>query len=158
MISPGFFYSLIFHVVKQAEGHKMAQNDKKVHLLCIIFLESYIISSFMVHMCKRIRSWGIFFIFSKFWFSGSLGGQIMLHSFSHKSYIIWLLFMLHMCTMIISPVIFFNFSKLWFLGLSRGGGRGVRGKKWPKITKKSVYLTLYLRNHTSYDCGYVTHV
>ena len=70
MISPGFFYSLIFHVVKQAEGQKMAQNDKKVHLLCIIFLESYIISSFMVHMCKRIRSWGIFFHFFKilvFW-------------------------------------------------------------------------------------------
>ena len=148
MISPGFFYSLIFHVVKQAEGQKMAQNDKKVHLLCIIFLESYIISSFMVHMCKRIRSWGIFFIFSKFWFSGSLGGQIMLHSFSQKSYIIWLLFMLHMCTMIISPVIFFNFSKLWFLGLSRGGGGGGLGvRNGPKL-QKSLSISLCISGTT----------
>ena len=68
MISPGFFYSLIFHVVKQAEGQKMAQNDKKVHLLCIIFLESYIISSFMVHMCKRIRSGAFFSFFQNFGF------------------------------------------------------------------------------------------
>ena len=33
-------------------------------------------SSFMVHMCKRIISSGIFFIYSKFWFLGSLGGKM----------------------------------------------------------------------------------
>ena len=30
---------------------------------------------------------------------------------------------------------------------------GVKGKKWPKMTKQ-ICLTLYLRNCTSYDCGF----
>ena len=49
----------------------------------------------------------------------------------------------------ISPGVFCFFSilKLWFFGLS--GGR--KGKKWPKMTKSSVYCTLYFRNHISYD-------
>ena len=50
-----------------------------------------------------------------------------------------------------SPDAFFIFSKFWFSGLL---GRGEnKGKKWPKMTKKNC-LTPYLRNCTSYDCGF----
>ena len=31
---------------------------------------------------------------------------------------------------------------------------GVKGKKWPKMTKQNC-LTMYLRNCTSYDCGFL---
>ena len=45
---------------------KMIPNDKKFCLLHLIFKISHIIwSSFMVHMCKRIISPGIFFHFFK---------------------------------------------------------------------------------------------
>ena len=54
------------------KGKKWPQ--KVVCLLHLIFQESYIIwSSFMVQMCKRMISPGILFVFSKFWFSRSLG-------------------------------------------------------------------------------------
>ena len=76
-ISPGaffyFFKILIFWVVRMVKGQKMAQNDKKNCPSHFISQEPYIIWSwFMVFMCKRIISPGIFYIFSKFWFSGSI--------------------------------------------------------------------------------------
>ena len=37
--------------------------------------------------------------------------------------------------------------KFWFSKLSRGW----KGKKWPKMSKISVFCTLYFRNHISYD-------
>ena len=49
--------------------------------------------------------------------------------------------------MIISPGGFFKFSKFDFLGCQGAW----KGKKWPKMTKISVYRTLYFRNHISYD-------
>ena len=45
----------------------------------------------------------------------------------------------------------FIFSKFCFSGLL--GGWRVKGKKWPKMRKKFC-LTPYLRNSTSYDCGF----
>ena len=60
-------------------------------------------------------------------------------------------FLLHKFKMMTSPDAFFIFSKFWFSGLL---GRGEnKGKKWPKMTKKNC-LTPYLRNCTSYDCGF----
>ena len=54
----------------------MAQNDKKFCLLHFISQEPYIIwFSFMVHMYEMIISTGVFFIISKFWFSGLLEGK-----------------------------------------------------------------------------------
>ena len=50
----------------------------------------------------------------------------------------------------ISPDLFFIFSKFWFSG-SVGG---LKGKKWPIMTKNSVCHTPYLRNHTSCDCDF----
>ena len=45
----------------------------------------------------------------------------------------------------------FIFSKFCFSGLL--GGWRVKGKKWPRMRKKFC-LTPYLRNSTSYDCGF----
>ena len=74
-----------------------------------------------------------FFIFSKCWLSGLLGGgwgdggrkgqkmaqndqKNLSHSISQELYLIWLWFLVHMCKMMISPAIFFIFSKVWFFG------------------------------------------
>ena len=85
---------------------------------------------------------GVFFIFSKFWFSGLLGGReggkrdhakYDCHLWWAKVQLLYL-------------QVFF-FSKFCFFGLVGGS----KDKKWPKMTKNSVLCTLYLRNHTSYD-------
>ena len=55
-----------------------------------------------------------------------------------------------MCKMIISPGIFSLLQNFDFPGCK--GGK--RAKNGPKKTKNSVPLTPYLRNHTSYSCGF----
>ena len=144
------------------KGQKLVQNDKKVcPLQHSISQEPFIIwLSFMIHICKMIISSGVVFIFSKFWFYGSIGGKTvkgrktvqndknfsMSRTISQEPYIIWLSFMVQMCKMIISPDVFFKL-KFWFFRLSGGWN----GKKWPKMTKVSVCGTLYFSNHISYD-------
>ena len=72
-----FFKILIFWVVSVVKGQKMVQNYKKFCLLCFISQESYIIwLSLVVHLCELMISPGVFFIFSKFWFSGLLEGGV----------------------------------------------------------------------------------
>ena len=95
-----FFKILIFLVVRRVKGQKMAQNEL-ISLIskCLISQEPYIIwSSFMIHMCKRIISPGVFYI-SKFWFLLAGKGQkfakngkklCLSHSLSQESYLIWL--------------------------------------------------------------------
>ena len=110
------------------KGQKMAQNDKKLCLSHTISQEAYIIWSwFLVHKCKMMTSPVVFFFlfFSRFWFSGLLGGingqklsqndkQLCLsHSRSQEPYLTWLQFLVHMCK-IISPAIFSIFSKFYF--------------------------------------------
>ena len=69
-----FFKILIFWVVRGVKGQKEVQNDKKSCPSHSISQEPYIIwPLFMVHICKMIISSNVFFIFSKFWFSGSFG-------------------------------------------------------------------------------------
>ena len=51
-------------------------------------------------------------------------------------------FMIHLCKMMISPEVFYFFEILI----------GLKGKKWPKMTKNYVCHTLYIRKNTSYDC------
>ena len=76
LISPGFvcfcfffhfFEILIFRVVRRVKGQKMTQNDKKLSPSkshAFISQEPYnISSSFMVNMCDRITSPGVFFTF-----------------------------------------------------------------------------------------------
>ena len=75
--SCGFFFFLNFNFwgcVRGVKGQKAVQNDKKFCLLHSISQETYIIwLSFMVHICKMIICSGVFFVFSKFWFSRSIG-------------------------------------------------------------------------------------
>ena len=69
-----FFKILIFQVF-QVRGQETVQNDKKFCQSCFISCEPYIMwLSFMVDLCKMIISAGVFFSFSKFWFSGSIWG------------------------------------------------------------------------------------
>ena len=67
---------------------------------------------------------------------------------SQEPYIIWSSFMVHMCKKIIFPGVFLYF----FQSLIFGVNNWVKDRKWPKMRKK-MFLTLYLRNGTSYDCG-----
>ena len=107
---------------------KLAQDDKKLCLLCLISQEPYIWFWFVVLMGKMIISPRVFFIFSKIWFSG-LEGKRAKNSpkwqkivsdiswyqsclISQEPYIIWLSFVIHKCKMIMSAGIFF-ISKFW---------------------------------------------
>ena len=63
-----FFKSLIFLVVKDVKGKKLVQNDKKLCVLCSIYQELHIISSFVVHKCKMMISSGVFFNLQNFSF------------------------------------------------------------------------------------------
>ena len=140
----------------------MVQNDKKLCTSCSISQETYIIwLPFMVQICKMIISPGAFLMFSVFSFSGSIAGkrtkndpnwQKLLSVRLNISRTIHHMIAIYgaQCKMIISLGIFFIFLKLWLTG-SLGG---LKIKKWPKKTKKTGCLTLYLRNRTSYDCDF----
>ena len=67
-------------------------------------------------------------------------------SISQELYIIWLSFVVHKYKILISQV-FFIFSNFWFFHIVSG----VRGQKWPRMTKNSVCCAPYLRNQRSYD-------
>ena len=77
MISPrffSFFQNFDFAVVSGVKVQKPIKNEKEFCLLCSISQEpEFIWLSFMIHNYKMIISPGIFFIFSKFRFSGLLG-------------------------------------------------------------------------------------
>ena len=85
---------------------------------------------FLLHKFKMMTSPDVFFIFSKFWFSGLLGergvtGQKMAQNdkkFCLTPYLrnctSYECFLLHMCKMV-SPAIFFIFSKVWFFRFFR---------------------------------------
>ena len=158
-----FFKILIFWVVRGVKGQKMVQNDKKFCLLHLMFQEPHIICSwFMVHMCKRIISSGIFFIVSNFWFLGSLGGkrarngpkwQKILSVSLHISGTIH--HMVVICgTQVQNDDIFsnfFHFFKILIFGVFRGGeGGGGKTAKNDLELPISVCHVLYLRNCRSY--------
>ena len=125
-------------------------------LSCFISQGPYVIwFSFMVHMGKMMTE--VFFIVSKFWFFVSTGGkraengsrwQKSSRSISQEAYVVWLWFLVHMCTIMASLDASFIFSKFDFAVV-----RGVKGQKMAQNDKK-FHLTLYLRNRTSYDCGF----
>ena len=76
--SRGFFQFLkilILWVVRGEKGQKTVQYDKKICLLHSISEKPYIILlSFKLNICKMRIASSVFFIFLKFWFSGSIGG------------------------------------------------------------------------------------
>ena len=77
IISPGFFFFQNFDFLDCYQGQraKSGPNWQKLGPLHFISQEPYFIWYwFMVHMCERTISPGVFYIFSKFWFSGLLEG------------------------------------------------------------------------------------
>ena len=144
IISPGLFFIFSKFWFLGLLGGKRAKSDpnwQKILSVDSISQEPYIIwLSFMVHICKMIISSGTFFIFSKFWFFGSIVGVkgqktvqngkklCMLCFTSQEPHFIWLSFMVQMCK-IISPGVIFIFKILIF-----GVVRAWKGKKWPKMT------------------------
>ena len=71
-----FFQNFGFSGCSWGIRKKMAQNDKKFSQSCPISQDPFIIwLSFVVRKCKIIKSPGLFFIFSKLWFFGLLGGS-----------------------------------------------------------------------------------
>ena len=129
----------------------------------LISQEPYIIwLSFIVHMWKNYNISSCFFHFFKiliFWVVRGVKRKKMTQnekkilsvtcSISQEPYITWLSFMVHLYKMIISPGVlnFFKILIFWVV-------RGVKGQKLSKMKKNSACLTLYLRNHTSYDCNF----
>ena len=138
-------------------------------IFCSISQKPYIIwLSFMVQMYKMIISPGVFFSVKILIFLGCLGPKRTKHVLKWRKflsvapYISGTIYHHHlwytcMYKRIISPgILFIFFSKFWFLG-SLGGWRegcGKRVKNGPKWQKNSIRLTLYLRNHTSYNCDF----
>ena len=111
----------------------------------------------MVHMFKMMIYPEFFFIFSKFWFFRLLGmsevekwPKITKNSFFHALYLRnHTSYHLHVWWICVKgwhlEMVFFLFLKILILGFVSG----VEGKKWYKMTKNSVCLTLYPRNRTS---------
>ena len=118
-----FFQNFDFSGCKE---QKMVQNDKKFCLWRLVSQEPHMIVIYVTPVWnENIFRW--FFIFSKFWFFGLLGGVkgrktiendkiFLLHSISQEPCIIWLSFMVHICKMIISSGVFFIFQNFDFLG------------------------------------------
>ena len=119
---------------------------------------SSIWSWFLVYWCKMMISPGVFFIFSKFWFTESIEGKMakttiqndkkfcLLRSISQEPCIVWLSFMVLMFKMTISPDVFSVLHNFDLFGLSGGWN----GQKSPEMTKNSVCCVLYFRKHISY--------
>ena len=71
----------------------------------------------------------------------------LLNFMSQEPYIIWSWLMIHMCKRLCPGVSLYFFQILIF-----GINSGAKKQKWPKMRKNC--LTSYLRNCTSYDCGF----
>ena len=117
----------------------------------LIFQQQYVIQfSFIIHMCKRLLSSGIFFIFSNILFWESLGEKgknilyVSLCISGTVSHII-VIFSTHVQKDDISSNVF-QFFVIVLLGDFRGGKRGKNDLKLPI----SVCHALYLRNFRSY--------
>ena len=138
-----FFKILIFWVVRRVKGQKMAKNDKKLCPLHVLSQKPYIIwSLFMVQMCKRIISPGVFYLFFEvliFWVNNGVKRikwpkmtktcvcgtpYLSKHVFCCTSLKWW-----HLQTL------FSFFSKFCFSWLL-GGGESKRAKDGPKWQKK----------------------
>ena len=139
-----FFKSLIFQVFRGVRGQKKSLKWQKILSITLHISETiYNRLSSMVHMSKVIISPGIFFIFSKFWFSGSIGRwRNKKQSKRTKNYVccapylrshaLYDFHLWYICKMMISPCIFFNVSKVSFYRLP-GGEKEKTSQKWQTI-------------------------
>ena len=106
------------------KGQKIAQNDKKFCLSCLIYCKPYIWSSFVVHKCKLIISPGFFYFFKIlfFWIVRRVAARVVL------------------CTLYLRNHTSYDFD----LCCTCVKGYSI---KWPKMTKKlsqSICQELYL--------------
>ena len=138
IISPGLFFIFPkFWFFKLLGGREVnrAKNDLKWQkiLLLLISQEQYIIwSSFVVHKCPKWPKMTKNYLCRTPYLK------------KHTSYDC------DFCCTMTSPDAFSIFSKFW-LSVLFGGQKG---KKWHKMTKFFVPLSLYLKNRTSYGCGF----
>ena len=132
MICPGVFFNfkiLIFQVVRGLKGQKNGLKWQKF-LSVAPYISGTINDLHLWYTCvyKRIISPDIFSYFSKFWFSGSLGGTLkgqkmaqndkkfcLSRTISQEPYIIWLWFGCT-CKMMISTGNFSIFQSFDFWG------------------------------------------
>ena len=110
--------------------------------------EPYIWSSFMVHMCKRIISAGVFYIFPNYNFWGQQWGIrtkngpkwqkiVCCTPFLRISIRHMIVSFVHKYKMMRSPNDFFIFSKFWFSGFFGGRGQDKRAKNvWNNSLKQ----------------------
>ena len=167
----GFFHcfeNLIFWAVRGVKGQKIAQNEKwKLHTSGAISQEQYSLWSWvLVHLCKIMISPGFFFFIFDIFICPAVRGVngqktvqddkkfCLLHFISQKPYIIWSWFMVHMYKRIgyISGC-FSHFFQILIFGVNSGAKEQKMAQNDRKFS-----LTLYLRNCTSYDCVFGTHV
>ena len=135
---------------------------KSKYYICYVpYLRNTIAYDYFWYPC--VKWWYLqvfFFIFWKFWFFGLLVWNkgkkwpkmtknyicCTLYLRNHTSYECHLWYTCVKWWYL--QVFFFIFWKFWFFRLLVGN----KGKKWPKMTRNYICCTLYLRNHTSYDC------
>ena len=125
-----FFQILIFGVNTGTKEQKMTWNDNYVCRIPYLSKHTSYDCVFLLHKFKMMTSPDVCFIFSKFWFSGLLGGggnraengpkwqKILSHSVSQELYLIWLCFLVHMRKMMISSEFFSVFQKSDLSGFS----------------------------------------
>ena len=135
---------MISRVVIGVKEQKTVQNDK-VLSVALHTQEPYIIwLSFIVHMCKIIISPGVYFIFSKFWFSGLLGGGGGVKGqkkFQHHKKFCPTPFLRNHTSY--DCHLWYTSVKWWYLHCFFHFFRLLlwwKDKKWPKVTKNSVTL------------------
>ena len=136
------FKILIFQVVRG--GQKPIQNDKKFCPLHSISQEPYIIWYLQV----------FFFIFSKFWFSGSIGAKRAKNGPEWQK----IMSVMPCISGIIHHVIVNCGANVWNVNITRSFFhvkilifqvfKGLKGKKGPKWRR---FLSVHLGNHISYD-------
>ena len=130
----------------------MTQNGKNFCLLHLVSQESLLI----VHM-RKMNYVLMFFQFLIFGANSGVKGQNMSQNdrklyvapISQEAYTTWSRFLVQIYKMITSSYAFFIFSKFWFYRLL-GGKRAKNGPRG----QKNLSVSLYLRNRTSYDCGF----
>ena len=126
---------------------KIAQNDKQ-------FCLSHSISLFLVHMCKRIISPGVFPFFQSFNFLGRKGSKRGKNDPKWMSVALRISGSIHHTIVIFGTHVWNDYISRWFFQFFKilifRLGRGVKGQKRSKMAKNSVRLTPFLRNRTWY--------
>ena len=100
---------------------------------------------FLLHEFKMMTSLDAFLIFSKFWFSGFLGGRgckaqqmvqnkkKLSQSISQELYLRLLWFLVNMCKMMISPAMFFHFFKILTFRVFQSSSINTKRKSWDML-------------------------